>query len=55
MLALVAAIRAYRVPSYARRLAGFGLTLALVSVAALVLAGLLWAAGINTAGACGGG
>ena len=55
VLALVASIRAFRVPWHARRFAKLGLALAGVSVLALVLAGLLWAAGINAAGACGGG
>ena len=39
----------------AKRLARIGLAGGIVSVAALVLAGAAWAAGINVAGACGGG
>ena len=38
-----------------RRLAKLGLALALVSLLALALAGLLFAAGLAPAGACGGG
>jgi len=38
-----------------RRLAKLGLALALVSLLALALAGLLFAAGLDVAGACGGG
>ena len=38
-----------------RRFAKLGLTLALVSLLGLALAGLLYAAGIDAAGACGGG
>jgi len=38
-----------------RRLAKLGLALALVSLLALALAGLLFAAGLDPAGACGGG
>jgi hypothetical protein len=37
------------------RLAKLGLALGLVSIAALALAGLVYAAGINPTGACGGG
>lgn len=39
----------------ARRLARIGLTGGLLSIAMLVLAGAVWAAGINPVGACGGG
>ena len=39
----------------ARRRGGWGVGLGLVSVAALVLAGILYAAGISLAGVCGGG
>ena len=38
-----------------RRLAKIGLAGGIVSIAALVLAGAVWAAGINPTGACGGG
>lgn len=40
---------------FARRLAKLGLAGGAVSIAALVLAGAVWAAGINPTGACGGG
>ena len=40
---------------FARRLAKIGLAGGIVSIAALVLAGAVWAAGINPTGACGGG
>lgn len=40
---------------FARRLAMIGLAGGLVSIAALVLAGAVWAAGINPTGVCGGG
>jgi hypothetical protein len=39
----------------ARRLARVGLSGALLSIGVLVLAGAVWAAGINPVGACGGG
>ena len=39
----------------ALRLAKIGLAGGLVSIAALVLAGAVWAAGIDPTGACGGG
>lgn len=39
----------------ARRLARIGLAGAIVSIGVLVLAGAVWAAGINPVGACGGG
>lgn len=45
LLSLVASVRAFRVPFHARRFARLGLALAGVSVLALMLAGLLWAAG----------
>jgi hypothetical protein len=38
-----------------KRLARIGLAGGIVSIAALVLAGAVWAAGINPTGACGGG
>lgn len=38
-----------------KRLAKIGLAGGIVSIAALVLAGAVWAAGINPTGACGGG
>jgi hypothetical protein len=53
--ALFTSIRALRRPAVSRRLAKLGLTLALLSVLALALAGLAYAAGFNAAGACGGG
>ena len=40
---------------FALRLAKIGLAGGLVSIAALALAGIAWAAGINPTGACGGG
>jgi hypothetical protein len=40
---------------FARRLARIGLTGGLLSIGILVLAGAVWAAGINPVGACGGG
>lgn len=40
---------------FARRLARIGLVCGILSIAALVLAGAVWAAGINPVGACGGG
>lgn len=39
----------------ARRLARIGLVGGIVSIGVLVLAGAVWAAGINPVGACGGG
>jgi hypothetical protein len=38
-----------------RRWARLGVTLAAVSLLALVLAGIAWAAGVSVSGACGGG
>jgi hypothetical protein len=40
---------------FATRLAKIGLVGGIVSIAALVLAGIVWAAGVNPTGACGGG
>jgi len=40
---------------FARRLAKLGLAGGLVSIVALIVAGAVWAAGINPTGACGGG
>ena len=51
---LVLGVRAARTPR-PPRLALLGLALALLSVLALVVAGGVWAAGYDPAGACGGG
>jgi hypothetical protein len=46
----------HRAATYlAKRLAKIGLAGGIVSIGALVLAGAVWAAGINPTGACGGG
>ncbi len=52
--ALVVAVWSLRTSRVARAAARFGLAFALVSLTALVMAGVLWAAGVDTAGACGG-
>lgn len=53
--ALVLPIRSLGDTIIGRRLAKIGLAGGIVSVAALALAGAVWAAGIDPTGACGGG
>jgi hypothetical protein len=53
--ALVLSITALRAASVSRWFARLGLSLGMFSVLALAVAGLLYAAGIDAAGACGGG
>lgn len=53
--ALCVSIWSLRTSSTARALAKLGLWLAIVSLAALAVAGVAYAAGMNPAGACGGG
>ena len=53
--ALLASSRALRSDTTRRRAAKLGMTFALVSVTALAIAGLAFAAGGDPAGACGGG
>src|SRR4051794_34102867 len=55
VLALGISIWALRTSRAAQRFAKLGLSLAGISLLALALAGLAFAVGINTAGACGGG
>lgn len=55
VLAFVVSMWSLRTSRAARGLARLGVSLAAVSLLALALAGVLFAAGINTAGACGGG
>jgi hypothetical protein len=53
--ALGVSIWSLRTSSTARTLAKLGLWLAIVSLGALAIAGVAYAAGMNPAGACGGG
>jgi hypothetical protein len=53
--ALCVSIWTLRTSSTARALAKLGLWLAIVSLGALAIAGIAFAAGMNPAGACGGG
>jgi hypothetical protein len=53
--ALVVSVWSLRTSRASRRLAKLGIALTLVSLVALTVSGALYAAGINTAGECGGG